>query len=189
MPEVPYTTAKAWVAEGLVTEIELEGEAMTLHLAQPRQAPGRAAGDAPPSTVFTSRLPASGDPGLLPLVEAQEVQLVGPIGIDCYQERSSHLSPLELGPTPKYQHLPRNYRRRSGTLPAMQRTRSPASCRPTSTSPPSRRRLPRPSDRCGVREAQALGRAMCAKGRHRGAVSERRVGVGLIICRDIFQRR
>ena len=67
--EVPYSQFKGWLRDGLVTEVDLRGAEVTVHLTKPVSVDGAV----PETQTYHTYLPASGDPGLLPVLEEKEV--------------------------------------------------------------------------------------------------------------------
>ncbi|MDP6350862.1 MAG: ATP-dependent zinc metalloprotease FtsH [Alphaproteobacteria bacterium] len=67
--EVPYSTFKQLVADGEVDSVTLQGEAATAVLKRARTIAGAPA----PTTEIMTRIPAFGDPALLPSLDAQDV--------------------------------------------------------------------------------------------------------------------
>ena len=67
--DVPYSQFKGWLKDGLVTEVDLRGDEVTIQLAKPISADGMV----PESRAYRTYVPAAGDPGLLPILEEKEV--------------------------------------------------------------------------------------------------------------------
>ncbi len=75
--EIPYTTFKSLLAQDQVAEVTLAGDRIDIKLK-----PGVALPSKPPSELVRTRIPAIGDPALLPSLEGKQVQInvVAPAG-------------------------------------------------------------------------------------------------------------